>query len=159
MGEELSNLGTPRVDAAEETNTIGERTPILTFQPVDGLRMVVRNRADGKAGIPMIAELQDSSGNDLPLDTELVLRWDAPHLDQPQVVSETLRNIRVYRDLTLTEQQNEDYRDRTRIKLKGKAVEVHDIEEFEVAILSSTQIDWANSRLQFEGDAVDVVSK
>jgi hypothetical protein len=158
MSESLSNLGSQKVDATEETNVTGQMTSILGLSPVDGLMLVIMNRAQGGAGIPMYAELKDSNGNDLPLDTEVVLRWDAPHLDQPMVVSETLRNIRPYRTLSLTDQQSDDYRDRTRIGLKGRALEVLDTQSVEVAINSSEQIDWSNSRVEFERAHVETRS-
>jgi hypothetical protein len=160
MGESLTNLGSQRVTATENTNVTGQLTSILDLEPVDGLRLVLSNLVYGGAGIPIYAVLQDSGGNDLPLDTELALRWYTPSLDQPQVVSEIRRNIRPYRTLTLNEQQNEEYREQVRTELKNSASElvVTDIERLEVAINSSAQIDWANSRLAFDRKAVDIVA-
>ncbi|WP_436924962.1 hypothetical protein [Halosimplex amylolyticum] len=159
MSESLTNMGSQNVDATEEQNVTGQMTPILTLSPIDGLKLILEQRADGESGIPMYAELKDSNGDDLPLDTELVLRWDAPGKTQPEVVSEKLENIRPWRTLSLTEQQNTDYEDQTRIDLNGRRLEVLDIQNFEVAIRSSEQISWPNSRIEFARQHVDTRSK
>lgn len=156
MPETLSNLGTSKVSATEETNVTGQMTPILTLSPDDGLQMIIDNQ--GGRGVPVYASLQDSGGNDLPLDTNLTLRWNANHLDQAQVVAFTLDNIRQYRTLSIKDQQNEEYRERTRIRLKGPELVVEDIEELEVAVESSAQIDWSNSQLYIDENAVTVQS-
>ncbi len=158
MSETLSNLGTAKVDAEETTNRTDIMSEILAFSPHDGLRMVVENFVDGKAGIPIYLSLQDTDGNDLPLDTEVTVRFDAPHLDSPQVVAYTLSNIRQYRSLDIKEQQSEDYRDRTRVELKGSRLVVEDTEEMQIAIDSSEEIDWDNSEAYVDESAVSVNS-
>jgi phage gp36-like protein len=158
MSDSLSNLGSQKVTATEETNTTGTLSSILDLSPIDGLNIILANQAAGKVGIPIYAELQDSNGDDLPLDTDLALRYESPQMDQPEVVSEVRANIRPYRTLTLTEQQNEDYRDRVRQELNGPAVVVRDIDSLEVAVESSAQIDWSNSRLSFGRQHVDIRS-
>jgi len=159
MSESLTNLGSQNVDATEQTNVTGEMTPILKLSPIDGLMLVLAQRAAGESGIPMYGVLKDSNGNDLPLDTELVLRWDAPGKTQPDVVSEKLENIRPWRTLSLTKQQNTDYEDQTRINLNGRKLEVLDIQNLEVAIRSSKEIDWSNSRIEFAREHVNTRSK
>lgn len=158
MAETLSNLGTSKVDAEEQTNVTGQMTAILAFSPIDGMKMDVSNIVDGQTGVPVYLNLKDSAGNDLPMDTELTVRWDAPHLDQPQVVAFTLSNIRQYRTLSIKDQQNEDYRDRTRVELKGAELTVEDTEEMQIAIECSDQIDWANSEAYVDENAVSVHS-
>lgn len=156
---ELSNQGTKRVDAEAQTNTPGELTKILSFQPNDGLAMFIAAVVDGKVGVPVQLDLRDSNGDQLPRDTELVLEYDAPHLDKAVTVSETLANIATYRRLTLKEQQNEDYRDRTRIELSnGPYLKIGQNDEFCVSINCSEQIDWTNSRAYIDEAAVEVVS-
>ena len=158
MSETLSNIGTSKVDAEEQTNDLGILSTILSFQPIDGMEMVVQNSVGGKRGIPIYAELKDSNGNDLPLDTVVAIRWDAPHLDQPKIVSYKLDNIRQYRTLSIKEQQSEDYRERTRQELKGSSLTVEDNEEMQVAVKSSEEIDWSNSTLYVDENAVTVRS-
>lgn len=158
MPETLSNLGTKKVDATQENNVTGQMTSILAFSPNDGLEMEVDAIVGGQSGIPIYAQLQNTAGDDLPLDTELTIRFDAPILDQPQVVAFTLGNIRQYRNLSIKEQQNEDYRDRTRIELKGSSLVVEDNEEMQIAVESSEQIDWANSQVYIDEKAVTVRS-
>lgn len=158
MADSLSNLGSQKVNATEETNTTGTLSSILDLSPIDGLAIVLANQAAAKMGIPIYAELQDTNGDDLPLDTDLALRYESPQMDQPMVVSEVRRNIRPYRTLTLTEQQNEEYRDRVRQGLNGRGLVVRDIDSLEVAVESSVQIDWSNSRLSFGRQHVDIRS-
>ncbi|WP_435119096.1 hypothetical protein [Halolamina sp. C58] len=158
MPETLSNLGTSKVDAEERENVTGQMTEILALSPNDGLRLILSNIVDGMEGIPIYANLVGQDGDPLPLDTKLVLRWDAPHLDQPQVVSFALDNIRQYRTLSIKEQQNEDFRDRTRNELKGRTLTVEDNEEVQVAVLSSEVIDWAASEVYIDENAVTVRS-
>jgi len=159
MSESLTNLGSEKVDATEKTNTTGKLDAILTWSPVDGLSIVLSNAVLGGAGIPVYAKLQDSNGDDLPRDTELVFQWNTPSRDQPMIVSEKLSNIRQYRTLSLTEQQNEEYREQTRVPLKGNALEVMDFETVSVAINSSAQVDWSNSRVEVDRRAVNVVAE
>jgi hypothetical protein len=158
MGENLDNTGSQKVDATENQNTTGEWSPIVSWEPKAGLKILLENMAEGKGGVPIYAEFQDSGGSDLPRDTEIRIQWDTPSNDQPQVVSEVRRDIRPWRTLSLTEQQDSDYRDRTRLELKGAAVETMDFEDLEFAIKSSTQIDWSNSRLALGRRHVNIVS-
>jgi len=52
------------------------------------------------------------------------------------------------------EQQNEEFIDRVKNVLKGNALVVDDVDRMYVALESSAQIDWSNSRLQFDESAV-----
>lgn len=159
MAESLTNMGSQNVDAEELTNTAGKMDPILRLSPVDGLMLILSQRARGESGIPLYMELKDSNGNDLPLDTELVLRWDAPGKTQPEVVSEKFDNIRPWRTLSLSDQQNTDYEDQVRISLNGRELQVLDIQNFELAIRSSEVVDWGNSRVEFAREHVNTRSK
>jgi len=143
--------------ATEETNATGVLTPILAIVPTDGTSLVIRNmvqRGQQDLGIPVYAELQDSNGNDLPADTTVGLAFEQPGDDDFTVVSETLDNIRPYRALSIQQQQNEEYVDRVKHVLKGEALVVDHTETFYVVVDSSAQIDWSNSRLQFDESAV-----
>lgn len=145
--------------ATEETNTAGVRTPILVIEPEDGTSLFFRNsvpRGDAP-GIPIYAKLRDSNGDPLPQDTNIVLTFQAPSMDDPISVSVPRKNIRPYRGLSIEQQQNEEYIDRIKHELKGPMLEVEDVEEIRVEILSSKQIDWANSRLQFAESGVKEV--
>ncbi len=159
MSEDLSNLGTDRVEATKKTNVTGQMTPILEFSPIDGMEMDISNFSSGGEGVPVIAELRDSNGDLLPLDTQLTIEYDAPHLDKPETVAHTLSNIRVYRELSVKEQQSEEYRERTRVNLKGRELEVRDIDSALISIESSEEIDWDESRVYVDGDAVTVHSE
>ena len=154
MSETLSNQGTDKVTATEQTNVTGQMTPILGFSPNDGLLLTIR----GGIGIPLVMDLRDPNGDQLPLDTKVRVEYDAPHLDTRQVVSETLSNIQAWRTLSVKEQQNEEYRDRTRVGLKDgyKAVEVRDIDELALSVESSKVVDWSQSRVYVDKDHTTV---
>jgi len=156
MSETLSNLGTRQVEATEQQNVANQATPILSFSPIDGMAIKISNM--GGRGFPIQMKLRDANGDPLPLDTIVTFRWDAPHLDQPQVVSYKLSNIGTFRRLSIKEQQNEEYRDRTRIELKRLSLTVEHIESVEVVIDSSAVIDWTNSEFYLDENAVDVYS-
>lgn len=144
MAETLSNLGTEKVEATEETNVTGQMTDILAFSPIDGIHLTLSNRG---GGIPFQMDLRDANDDPLPLDTQLEIVYDAPHLQRPQTVSETLGNIGTYNRLSIKEQQNEDYVEQTRIALNGAMLEIRSIDSVSIAVNSSEQIDWTNSRI------------
>jgi hypothetical protein len=151
MAETLSNLGTEKVEATEKTNVPGQMTDILSFSPIDGILLTLSNRG---GGIPFQLDLRDANGDPLPLDTDLEIAYDAPHLQRPQTVSETLGNIGTYNRLSIKEQQNEDYKEQTRISLNGRELEVRSIDAVSIAINSSAEIDWSNSRAYVDKDNV-----
>jgi len=136
----------------QATNTTGELTPIATVDPTDGtlirlLNMVPQGKA---AGLPIYASLQDSNGNDLPVDTSVVLTAKRPGDPRRQPISIEEDNISTYINKSVAEQQNEDNIDSVKHELKGKAVNIRDVDEMAVEIDSSAQIDWSNSSLYFE---------
>jgi hypothetical protein len=159
MSESLSNLGSENYTATEEENITGTLSSILTLTPDDGLMFVIRNVVDGHTGVPIYAELRDSNGDDLPLDTDMAVRYQSPQMEQPQVVSFKYQNLRPYRTLSLTQQQDAEFRQQVRHELKAPALQVRDIDDMEIALDSDTTIDWANSRVEVGRRHVDIVSK
>jgi hypothetical protein len=154
MTKTLSNISK---EATEQTNTAGLMTTILSITPDDG--MVIRVNGNVKKGdergVPIYAELRDSNDDPLPDDTEVVLRYKAPSMEEPRAVSVPMKDILTYNIQALKDQQDRDIIDAVKHVLKGRALQVRDIDELQVAIDSSTVIDWANSRLHFEENAVD----
>jgi len=154
MTKSLSNISTI---ATEETNITGTLDSILEIEPEQGTSIILQNgvdRGDQIVGIPIFAELQDSNGNDLPQDTRIALEYEAPTDDNPSTVSEPKENIRVYRSLSVKEQQNEEYIDRTKHVLKDKMLVVRDVDSLYVSVESSAQIDWSNSQVTFDENAI-----
>ena len=154
MGKSISNISTV---ATERTNITGTLDPILEVQPKDGTELVIRNgveRGEQARGIPVYADLQDSNGDPLPLDTKVAIEFERPADDSPTVISEPLENIRSYRSLDIKDQQDADYVDRVKHILKGRGVLVEDTDRLYISVESSVEIDWANSRLQFDENAV-----
>lgn len=155
--QDLSNI---HEYATETTNTTGSTSPILEITPDNGLFLQIMNAAarGSVPGVPVYADLQDSNGNNLPLGTSLRFEYEAPGDDERSKVSEVRDNIQPYNNLTITEQQDEEYIDAVKIPLLGSALRVRDIDTFYVSVNSSAQIDWSNSQLYIEGSAVDEFS-
>jgi len=152
--QDLSNISD---SATELTNVVGVVSPIIEFSPGDGLFFEILNRAArGNApGVPVYAKLRDSNGDPLPLDTTLRWQYEAPGDSEPRSVSETRDNIQPYNNLSITQQQDEEYIDAVKIPLKGSTLRVRDIDSLYLSIESSEEIDWSNSQLYVEGSAVD----
>ena len=163
MTKQLSNATSY---ATERTNVTGVMSPILTFQPDDGLMLVIRGMvsAGEERGFPVYADLRDSNDDPLPEDTELSFRYKSPQMDAAQTVTHPIDHIRPWNSLTLNEQQDDEFIDRTKIELKNTdqalaqgeipQVRVRDIDELRVSVNSSAQIDWSNSRLYVDRNAV-----
>jgi hypothetical protein len=141
----------------QETNTTGELTPILTVDPTDGtlIRLFNMVAQGAAAGLPIYASLQDSNGNDLPVDTTMVLSAKQPGDSRRQTVSVEEDNISTYLNKTVAEQQNVDNIDAVKHELQGKAVNIRDVDDLAVEINSSAQIDWSNSSLYVERSGVE----
>lgn len=143
--------------ATQRTNTAGELTPILEIDPEDGTMLSFLNRvAQGDAsGIPMYGKLFDTNGNDLPVDTTVVLTAEQPGDARSTPVSVKEDNISPYINNSISNQPDADHIDSVKIELKGKAVNVRDVDTFYVEIQSSKAIDWSQgSELYFEREAV-----
>lgn len=159
MSKTLSNIST---EATEETNTPGVLTPILRIQPEDGLALILQNSVQvGKErGIPFVANLEDTNGDDLPLDSDLAIGFKRPGDDDFSVVSEVRDNIEPFRQLSLTEQRDEQLVDATKIQLKQGAdrLVARDVDEILILLESSAEIDYSNSRVSLNENAVREVS-
>ena len=143
--------------ATEQNNTTGVMTPILEVSPRDGTQLIIQsfvNRGE-EAGVPIYADLEDGAGDDLPTNTEMAIQFERPADENPQTVSVSKDNIRPYNALSISEQQNTDFVDRVKHELRGAALVLDDVDTMYVVIDSSAQIDWSNSRLQFDESAVE----
>lgn len=159
MSKSLSNISS---EATEEQNTPGILSPILRIEPDDGLALVLQNNVNvgDEAGIPVAANLENSDGEDLPIETDLALGFRQPGDDDFTVVSEVKSDIEVFNLLSLTEQRETDKIDATKIKLKGGARQLIVGENDELLVLAEgpEQIDFDNSRLSLNENAVTEVS-
>lgn len=163
MTKQLSNATSY---ATEEQNVTGVLSPILRFTPDDGLMLVIRGMvtAGDERGFPLYMDLRDSNDDPLPEDTRVVFQYKAPSMDDPQTVTHPLDHIRPWNALTLNEQQDEEYIDRTKVELKNTdsalaqgeipKVKVRDIDEFRLSIDSSAEVDWSNTRVYIDRNAV-----
>lgn len=163
MTKQLSNATT----YADETQNVPDvLSPILTFQPSDGLMLVIRGMVStgDERGFPIYFDLRDSNDNKLPEDTRLAFQYKAPSMDDPQTVTHPLDHIRPWNALTLEQQQDAEYIDQVKTILKNTDtalqqgeipdLRVRDIDELRVSIKSSVQVDWGNSRFYIDRNAV-----
>jgi hypothetical protein len=141
-GKNINHLS----DVAEQLqNTPGELTPILKVGPEQGTMLTFLNRVEqGDArGLPIYAKWLDSNGDPLPVDTMYVLTAKQPGDARFSPVSIKEDNISGYINKSVTEQQNSDNIDSVKVELKGRAVNIRDVDEFAIEINSSEQIDWS----------------
>lgn len=143
--------------ATQQTNTTGELTSILDIDPTDGTLLRLLNEAarGEDTGFPIIAKLKDGADNDLPVDTELVLRAHLPGETVPIAVSQKTDHISPWISLSITQQRDIENIDAVKVELKGGVVNIRHVDTLDVAIDSSAQIDWTNSELYFVREAVD----
>lgn len=151
-GKSLSHLSE---EATQEQNVAGVTTPILVVSPDDTLFRLLNAVGSGdEYGIPMFADLTDTNGNPMPVDTSLVFRVKRPTDDEPITVSVKEDNISPWNNLSTAEQRHEDNIDAVKIELQGQAVNVRDKDEFRVEVNSTEQIDWSASEMYFPREAV-----
>jgi len=154
----MADLSNIHSYATEKTNdTTGEPSPILEIEPDDGLflRIVNAARRGTAPGVPIYMDLRDSNDDPLPIGTEVRFQFETPSMNDRQTVSQVVDNIQTWKNLTIQEQQDEEYVDATKIELEGAALNVRDIDSFYFSIASDTQIDWTNSAWYMEGSTVD----
>jgi hypothetical protein len=147
-------------EASTDTNVTGQMDPVLSWSPTDGLawRIAAAVAKGSDVGIPVFADLRDSNDDPLPQDTDASLQFERPTDDDRTTVTDPFRNIRPYNDLSVKNQQNEEYIDQIKHVLRGNELVVRDIDTLYVSINSSQQIDWSNSRLTISEKAVNEVS-
>lgn len=144
MGKSLSHLST---EVTQKQNTPGVTTPILELHPEDGTLLKFLNAvATGdESGLPVIQKLKDENNEDLPTDTEYILKVERPTDDDAIAVSVKEDNIASWNGLSTKDQRNEENIDAVKIELKGRAINVRDKDVLTVEINSSRQVDWNNS--------------
>jgi hypothetical protein len=143
--------------ATQNINTTGVTTSILDVDPEGGTRLKLVENADsipGGPGLPIFAKFKDSNDNDLPTDTELVLRVDRPTDDEPITVAQKEFNIASWNQLSIKDQRNSEKIDSVKLELNGSAVNVRDKDTLSIEINGSTKIDWSNSELYIPRAAV-----
>ena len=168
MAKQLSNASDI---ATELTNVVDVMSPILDFQPKDGLALIIKGivQQGEEVGIPIYADLKDVDGNPLPTgETTVALQFKAPGDDDRTTVSHPLTNIRAYNTLSISEQQNVEHIDAVKHTLKGtqEAVDAGKMprlgfnyrQHAYVSIKCPKQIDWTQSSLYIDRNAVEQVS-
>jgi len=141
-------------------------TPILKVSPSRGLFLRFLNRVNkgDNAGLPIYADLRDSNGDPLPTNANMVIQATVAGSDDRFIISEEKGNISFYNSNDITTQQDVDNVDGAKIPLKPPdasaregRVDYHDIRDIDalyLAVKSAAEIDWSNSRLFFDSEAV-----
>jgi len=142
-------------------------SPILEVSPERGTFLQFLNavKKGDEDGIPIYIKLRDSNGDLLPVNTEIKLELEPAGANKEMVVSETMKSTDQYRTLSISDQRDADNVDATKFILEfpdaapqsGQApqVDVRDIDSFYVTVDSSVQVDWTQSELYFESNAVE----
>jgi len=146
--------------ATQKTNTTGRLSPILEIQPNDGTELIIAGageRGERTEGLPIYQKLRSAANTQLPADTTFAIELEEPSDDKPKVISEPEKNIRQYRTLTLTEQQNVDFVDQVKNTLKVPGIIINDNDKLYLSVDSSAQISWADSQSIIEASYVSEV--
>jgi len=151
--QDLSNI---HENVIQLVNDTGKVSPILEISPDTGLFYRIRNAVNrgSDPGIPMYFDLRDSNDDPLPVGTSVRVEFESPGDEQRNIVSEVRDNIQPWLNLSIRDQQDEEYIDSVKVPLKGPALTVRDIDTMYVSIESSAAVDWDNSEFYLEGNAV-----
>jgi len=151
--QDISNV---HDDAIELVNDPGQLSPIMSFSPESGLFFRLLNRVNrGKdAGVPIYFKLRDSDGDLLPVGTSVAVKFETPSDEQAHIVSEVRDNIQPWLNLSIRDQQEAEYIDSVKVPLKGRALTVRDIDTAYIVVDSTAEVDWSNSELYIEGNAI-----
>jgi hypothetical protein len=159
----FARQGTTSDIVTTQQNAADVFTPIITVDPTDGTLIELMNRVatGAEQGIPFYARFKDSNDDVLPGDTSFRFVLELAGERQPLVVSEEISNIQPYNQNALTEQQNSEIIDSVKVELEApgsdrnvRSVEVRDVDEFRVELLSSAVVDHSNSEFLFAKQAV-----
>ncbi|WP_058366396.1 hypothetical protein [Haloparvum sedimenti] len=141
-------------------------TEILSISATRGnfLRFLNRINRGEDAGFPLYMDLRNSNNDPLPTNTEVVLLAKVSGSNDTYQVSETRHEISYYNNNTITEQREVERIDGAKIMLQapeaagGGPVEKHDIRDIDtlfLAIQSADVIDWSNSQVYADSNAVE----
>lgn len=139
-----------------EENKPDELTPILRVNPERGTVIRILNRvARGDSpGVPIYAELYDSDGDPLPVDTDMVMTGKQPGDARFMPLSIKEDNISTYVNKSISDQQDSNHVDSVKHELHGPAIKIRAEDEFAVEIDSDAVIDWEKSKLYFDDNGV-----
>jgi len=153
-GKSLNHLSS---EATQVTNQTGIQDAILEIEPDDGTLISLFNNVDtgDGEGLPIFADLRDSSDNQLATSTDIVLTVERPTDDQPVTVSVKEDNIASYNQLTVSEQRNEENIDSVKHELRGDKINIRYTDVLNVEIDAASAIDWSNSELYFYRQGVE----
>jgi hypothetical protein len=142
------------------TNTTGQWDPFLEITPDEGTGLIFWNNppVEGtKPGIPILMDLKDSDGNNLPTGTQLAIAYKSATMDNWKIVSVPVKQISSYNKLTISEQQDAEKIDSVKHELKSDRLQVRDVDSAYLLANSSKAVDHSKSEIYLEPTAVDEV--
>lgn len=168
MVRELSNAS---AIATEKQNIAGRESEILVIQPEDGTGIVINGMVNQgtEKGVPVYGTFYAQDGSEMPLDTTLAWKFEAPGDDDPTTVTFPISNIRPYRTMSIKEQQNEENIDAVKHVIKGTnqalandkmpQIGIGHLDELSLVAESSKVIDWTHpdTRVYLDRNAVTEV--
>jgi len=158
---------------ADEVNTYQNEpnsprpTPILGIDVDRGtfLRFLNEVAKGSEIGMPVYADLRDSNDDPLPVNTSLYWELIPAGFTSGLVISEEMKSIDQYNRLTISEQRDADKIDAAKFTLLAPETasgsgpvpyhDVRDVDELYLVADGPTQIDWGNSSVYIESNAVE----
>jgi len=143
-------------------------TPFLRISPERGqfLRFLNRVARGQEAGIPVYMDLRDADGNPLPTNTSVFFAVEPSGHETTMRVSEALKNISQYNQLSISQQRDSDNVDSAKIELQkpegqpnggepADKLDVRDIDTLFLMMDSQAQIDHSQSEIYIDSNAVE----
>lgn len=158
--------GTTGTNVTAQDGVAGQETPVIEYSPDRGTLVKILNHvATGQAaGIPLLMKLKDSAGNDLPVNTTVYLAVKRAGQSAYHRISEEITSIGHYNRTTITEQQDADNIDASKVELKfpeasGKSgspssTKIRGIDDFAIIVESAAALDTDQSTIQLSTDGV-----
>ena len=142
-------------EAREEQNATGLMTPILAISPEDGTKLQFSNVSiGGSRGLPLYTDLNVADGSDIANTTELLIATKEPTEEAYTVESEKEDSIHIRNNLSITQQQSEEFNHNITHKLDARSLTIYQDEELWIMVKSPDQVDWSQSRLKIGREAV-----
>ncbi|MFC7204726.1 hypothetical protein ACFQJC_14495 [Haloferax namakaokahaiae] len=150
-----------------KTNTADVMTPVAEISPERGtfIRLLNRVARGDLAGLPIYGKFKDSGGNDLPVNTEMVITVEQAGESRPVEVSQEKTDIREYNQNDITTQRNVDNVDSVKHVLKWPQgydkpgmpphINVNSIDTAYIEMKSASVIDWTESTLIIDSAGVE----
>lgn len=139
---------------------------VVRISPDRGMFITILNEIakTSRPGVPVYMKLRDSTGSQLPPDTEAYFSLKLQGMEEPVKVSKKKGNISFYVSNDLTVQRDVDNVDNAVFRLQKPeneggdvvgSITVRDIDSMEFKVDGSAQIDWSQSEWYVDDEAAE----